>query len=125
MRRIVLGCALVALAGCGLVTPPPPPGTVLVQLNVRNGSPVQATLEVDLPSGAALEGAVQPPILAPGASADVAFHVPVSGAWTIAVNGQDLILSTDMRGRRGVIEDVGIEVVANGMVTFLCKNLCP
>ena len=102
LRRLALGFVIAALAAaCALVDPLPPAGTVLVQLAVHNAASQPAELAVTSGAGNPLPDAVQPPSLPPGATADVRFFVPMGSGWTITVNGQDLILSSDVRGRTG------------------------
>ena len=123
---VALGIAVSVLAAaCALVEPLPPAGTILVQLEVRNGASRPAELGVTSGAGNPLPDAVQPPSLPPGATADVRFFVPMTSGWTITVNKQDLILSTDLRGRSGAIQDIGIDVDQQGNSSWWCRSNCP
>ena len=126
MRRLALGIAVSVLAAaCALVDPLPPPGTILVQLEVHNGATRPADLGITSGANRPVPDAVQPPSLPPGATADVRFYVPMTSDWTITVNNQDLILSSDLRGRSGAIEDIGIDVDPQGNITWWCRSNCP
>ena len=126
LRRLALGIAVSFLAAaCALMDPLPPAGTILVQLEVHNAAPRPAELGVTSGAGGPLSGAVQPPSLPPGATADVRFFVPMTSGWTITVNKQDLILSSDLHGRTGVIQDIGIDVDQQGGITWWCRSNCP
>jgi hypothetical protein len=43
----------------------------------------------------------------------------------IAVNGQDLIMDGDLRGRSGVVSDIGIDIDQQGNTGWWCRNNCP
>jgi hypothetical protein len=82
-------------AGCALVSQPPPPGTVMVQAQVRNVGPVAVELGVSTPAGE-LDGAVQPALLAPRATAQVTFYLPIAARdWWITVNGAGMFPAED------------------------------
>jgi hypothetical protein len=126
LRRLALSIAMSVLAAaCALVDPLPPAGTILVQLEVHNGAARPAELAVTSDPNRPVPDAVQPSSIPPGATADVRFYVPMTSGWTITVNRQDLILSSDMRGRTGVIEDIGIDVDQQGNVSWWCRSNCP
>lgn len=125
LRPVLLGIAMAVLAAaCALVEAPVPPGSVMVQLQVANRSARPAALAVTTGQGA-IPGAVRPPSVPAGATGDVTFFVPMGGSWTITVNGQDLILNSDLRGRAGLINDIGIEVDQSGNSGWWCSGNCP
>ena len=124
LRPAIVAIAFWLLVGaCALVEAPPPPGTILVQLQVTNHGPRAAQLAVV--SGRPIAGAVQPSTVPPGASGDVRFFVPMASDWTITVNGQDLILRQDLGGQSGVIDDKGIEIDQQGNISWWCSGRCP
>jgi hypothetical protein len=125
LRPLALGIAVSILAAaCALVEPPPPAGTVMVQLQVKNGSFRPADLAVATMAGRPLPGLVRPPTVPPGATTDVSFFVPLSSDWMIRVNGQDLIMRSDLRGRTGAINNIGIEVDQSGNSGWWCNANC-
>jgi len=126
MLRLALSIAMSVLAAaCALVDPLPPVGTILVRLEVHNGAARPAELAVTSAANRPVPDAVQPSSIPPGATADVRFYVPMTSGWTITVNQQDLILSSDLRGRSGVIEDIGIDVDQQGNISWWCRTNCP
>ena len=126
LRRLALGVAISVLAAaCALIDPLPPAGTILIQLEVHNAAARPAALGVTTAAGGPLPDAVQPSSLPAGATADVRFYVPMTSDWTITVNKQDLILRSDLRGRTGMIEDIGIDVDQQGNVSWWCSSSCP
>ena len=96
MRSVTFSVALAVLAAaCALVEAPMPAGTFMVQGEVRNMRPGPVELEVRTPAGV-LPGAVQPASLPAGPSnARVTYHLPMTGEWSIAVNGDAFISSSD------------------------------
>jgi hypothetical protein len=111
----------VVAAACALVEPPIPAGTFMVQGEVRNmrAGPVQ--LEVRTPAGV-LPGAVQPATLPAGPStAHLTYYLPITGEWSIAVNGDAFIASGDFGPdiRQGCT--LGIELSADGSSTHGCN----
>jgi hypothetical protein len=129
-RPLVLALASGLLAvACALVEAPPPAGTVMVQLDVNNqfARPVDVAVTMGGASGRvqAIPGAAQPSTVPPKARGDVRFFVPITGSWTIVVNGQDLILGSDLRGRSGVVNDIGIDIDQQGNTSWWCRNNCP
>ena len=126
LGRLALGVAISVLAAaCALIDPLPPAGTILIQLEVHNAAARPAAFGVTTAAGGQLPDAVQPPYLPAGATADVRYYVPMTSDWTITVNKQDLILRSDLRGRTGMIEDIGIDVDQQGNVTWWCSSNCP
>jgi hypothetical protein len=107
-RLAVLAIAAVLIVGCELATPEagtdsaPVGGRVLV-IPVVNDSALPALLlvaEDRQPVGRAV-GVASPPVVPPGATIEVRFHVPDSQTWAIFVNaGPDigpLLLASDLR----------------------------
>ena len=96
LRSVTLGVALSVLAAaCALVEPPSPAGTTLLRTRVRNErGPVELT--VTTPAGV-LPGAVQPTSLPAHSTTDVTFYVPITGQWSIAINGSPDIPGADLR----------------------------
>lgn len=107
--------------GCALIEPMPPAGTVPVQLEVANKSPREVSLSVTI-EGRPLPGSAQPPTLAAGATADVIFYVPIATGWALSVNSEEFL--PELRGRTGEIVDIGIEVDAQGGVSWWCSGRC-
>ena len=122
LRSVTLSVAMVVLAAaCALVEPPVPPGTFEVQGEVQNMRPGPVELEVRTPAGV-LPGAVQPASVAAGPStAKVTYHLPITGEWWIAVNGDPFIASGDFGAeiRQGCT--LGIELSADGSSTHGCN----
>ena len=125
LRSVTLGLALSVLAAaCALVEPPVPAGTFMLQGEVRNLRPGPVQLEVRTPAGV-LPGAVQPASLPAGPTpANVMYHLPITGDWWIAVNGDPFISSRDFGSeiRQGCT--LGIELSADGSSSHGC-NLQP
>ena len=87
LRSVTLGLALFLLAaGCALIEPPPPPGTVKFQVEVRNASRDRYELVVET-DGRAVDGSVQPASVAPGSSASVTLSVPIDQTWELFAGG--------------------------------------
>jgi hypothetical protein len=126
-RPLVLALASGLLAvACALVEAPPPAGTVMVQLNVNNQFVRPVELRVTAGgTSQAIAGAARPSTVPPKARGDVRFFVPITGSWMIVVNGQDLIMDSDLRGRSGVVNDIGIEIDQQGNTGWWCNNNCP
>ena len=122
LRSVTLSVALSVLAAaCALVEPPVPAGTFMVPGEVRNLRAAPVTLEVRTPAGV-LPGAVQPASVPPGPStAHVTYHLPIAGGWSIAVNGDAFISSTDFGPdiREGCT--LGIELSADGSSAHGCN----
>ena len=68
---------------------------------------------------------MDPPSLAPQTAADVTFYVPIAASWTISVNGEELIDSSEVGARRGVFDTVGIDIDVRGNPVWWCKTTCP
>ena len=96
-----------------MFTQPPPPGTRMIQAQVRNNARVPVELGVSTPSGV-LPGAVQPTSLGAGAIADITFYIPLGGEWWITVNGMEMFPATDVNqyARQGC--RLGMEVSTDG-----------
>ncbi len=122
LRSVTFVLALSVLAAaCALVEPPVPAGTFAVQGEVRNMRPGPVELEVRTPAGV-LPGAVQPASLPPGPStAKLMYHLPITGEWWIAVNGDPYIASGDFGAeiRQGCT--IGIELSADGSSMHGCN----
>ena len=90
-RAILLNVALSVLAtACGLVEPPPPAGTRMIEAEVRNLTARPLQLGVSTPTGD-LAGSAQPASLLPGATTRVTFYVPMQGDWTIVLDPRERI----------------------------------
>ncbi|HSK53015.1 MAG TPA: hypothetical protein VLA44_09685 [Clostridia bacterium] len=128
LRSVRLLAGLVALlvtvAGCALVTAPVPPNTVPIELEVDNDSVREGTVEVRRSSGP--EGRLSSPVAVPPRSTTrVILHVPIHGDWWILVNEAVLIGASDLRGQRGVISNIGIDIDAHGAPSWWCRGVCP
>ena len=125
LRSVTLGLALSVLAAaCALVEPPVPAGTFALPGEVRNMRAVPVELEVRTPTGT-LPGAVQPASLPAGPSTTkVTYHVPITGQWSIAVDGDPYIVSGDFGAeiRQGCT--LGLELSADGSSGYGC-NMWP
>lgn len=123
LRLLLLALASGLLAAaCALVDAPLPAGTVVVQLKVNNQ--FGRAVPVAVTTGAATIPA-EPSMVPPLSVGEVRFFVPIGASWTIVVNGQDLILDSDMRGRTGVVRDIGIGIDQQGNTSWWCQRLCP
>jgi hypothetical protein len=90
-RAIVLTVTLSVLAtACGLVEPPPPAGTRMIEAEVRNLTPRPLQPGVATPTGD-LAGSAQPASLLPGATSRVTFYGPMQGDWTIVLDSRERI----------------------------------
>jgi len=122
LRSVTLGLAFSLLAGaCALVEAPVPAGTFNVSGEIRNLRPRRVELEVRTPAGV-LPGAVQPASLPAGPStANVMYHLPITGEWWIAVNGDPFVASGDFGAeiRQGCT--LGIELGADGSSAHGCN----
>jgi hypothetical protein len=124
--RFLLGTALLLLTGaCTSTDAFPHAGTAVLRIRVDNASAEPAQLAVDPGRGAAVPGSVDPPSLAPKTAADVTFYVPIASSWTIRVNGEELIDSSEVPARRGVLDNVGIDIDVRGNPVWWCKPTCP
>ena len=123
---VLLGIAPLLLIGaCTSTDAFPPAGKAVLQIRVDNASAAPAQLAVVPGRGAPVPGSVDPPSLAPKTAADVTFYVPIASSWTIRVNGEELIDSSEVPARRGVLENVGIDVDVRGNPVWWCKPTCP
>jgi hypothetical protein len=125
LRSVTVSVAMSVMAtACALVERPVPAGTFVVQGEVRNMRPGTVELEVRTPAGV-LPGAVQPASLPAGPStANVTYHLPITGEWWIAVNGDPFVASGDFGAeiRQGCT--LGIELSADGSSGHGC-NMAP
>lgn len=123
---LMLGIALVLVnIACTSTDTYPPTGTAVLQIRVNNVSEERALLAVISGPGAPVSGSVDPPSLAPKTAADVTFYVPIASSWTIRVNGEELIDSSEVSARRGVLDNVGIDIDVRGNPVWWCKPSCP
>ena len=86
LRSVTLGLALSVLAtACALVEPPAPPGTYMVQIEVRNERPSSVPFTVYV-RGQPRGDAVQPQSVPAGPSRTaVTFYLPIADDWEIAI----------------------------------------
>ena len=125
LRRVALVIATgMLIASCALTEPLVPAGTIPVQLQVANRSPRPVELAVVTPGYGVIRDAAQPPTLPAGTTADVVFHVPMTGDWEIVVNEATVLLRTDLKGRTGEINRIGIEVDEQGGIGWWCNANC-
>lgn len=98
MRSLTLGIALSILAAaCALTEPPLPPGTVTLQIQVRNQSDEPlGELGVKV-RGGVLPNAAQPPWVPANSATMVTFFVPVSDEWWLAVDGIGIVVGERLR----------------------------
>ena len=123
---VLLGIAPLLLIGaCTSTDAFPRTGTAVLQIRVNNASAEPALLAVVPGRGAPVSGSVDPPSLAPGAATDVTFYVPIASSWAIRVNGEELIDSSEVPARRGVLDNVGIDIDVRGNPVWWCKPTCP
>ena len=105
LRSVTLGFVLSVLAAaCALIEPPPlferfepppPLGTVPMQVQVLNRLSEPQNLTISTPDGVLL-GAVRPPSLPPGDTTTmVTLHVPSDGDWELNVDGERLFGSVE------------------------------
>jgi len=124
--KVLLGIAPLLLIGaCTSIDALPPTGTAVLQIRVNNTSAEPALLAVVPGRGALVSGSVDPPLLAPKTAADVTFYVPIASSWTIRVNGEELIDSSEVPARRGVLDNVGIDIDVRGNPVWWCRPTCP
>lgn len=110
----ILAAAIsVLVAACALVSQPPPPGTRMVRVQVKNTAAVPVELAVTSGS-AVLPGAVQPSTLGPNALAPITFYLPPGDDWSITSNGMLMFdgPSVDEYVRQGC--QMGMEVSTDG-----------
>jgi len=123
---VLLGMAPLLLIGaCTSPDAVPRSGTALLQIQVNNTSSEPALLAVVPGRGAPVSGSVDPPSLAPRTEANVTFYVPIASSWTIRVNGEELIDSSEVPARRGVLDNVGIDIDVRGNPVWWCEPTCP
>jgi hypothetical protein len=86
LRSVTLGVALSVLASaCALTEPPPPPGTYMVQMEVRNEWPNPVPFTVVI-RGQQRPDAVRPPSVPAGPSNTVVtFYLPIADVWEIGI----------------------------------------
>ena len=123
---LLLGNALLLVnVACTSTDTFPPTGTAVLQIRVNNTSAELAQLAVVPGPGAPVAGSVDPPSLGPGTAADVSFYVPIASSWTIRVNGEELIESSEVPALRGVLDNVGIDIDVRGNPVWWCRPTCP
>ena len=115
LRAVTIGVALSVLAAaCALLEQPPPAGTRMVQIEVRNMREHPTDLGVTTLSGP-LPGAAQPASLQAQSTSTVTFHIPMTGDWWIKVNDAYEIPRADL----GPLIEQGCSIViglhANGL----------
>jgi hypothetical protein len=98
LRAVIPGLALSVLAAaCALVEPPPPPGTRVINAEVHNlmARPAELTVRpaAGMAPGAAIPGAVQPPLLPGGSTTDVTLYVPMAGRWWIFLQNSNVVIA--------------------------------
>ena len=121
VRALLVAVAIWVVAACSLAEPPPPPGTRLLSVEVQNGFGLPAQLSVQTGRGI-IQGAAQPPTVAPRSTALVDFFVPLSPEWTISVNSQPVVMGLDLNV--GVSIDAGDIVIGidpEGGTFWRCK----
>jgi hypothetical protein len=124
LRSLTLGVALAVLvAACALFeppVPPPPVGTIPLQVQVQNMRQEPAELSVRTPDGV-LAGAVRPATVPGNSTTEVTFYAP-PGEWSIGVKGSSLApRGNDLIGviRSGCTPLIGLE--ADGGFSFGCQ----
>jgi len=123
---LALAFAATTLGGCDLVTPGAPAGALPIVITVQNEGPMPARLEVrGQGSATGGTGIAQPNIVPPFVTAPARFLVPRTRTWAIWVNGFELIDASDLRGRLGVRDDIGITVDSHGQPSWWCTRDCP
>ena len=123
---LLLGNALLLVnVACASTDTFPPAGTAVLQIRVNNASAELAQLAVVPGPGAPVSGSVDPQSLGPGMAADVSFYVPIASSWTIRVNGEELIESSEVPALRGVLDNVGIDIDVRGNPVWWCRPTCP
>ena len=88
LRTVAPSLALSVLAAaCALVEQPPPPGTRVIEAEVRNLSsrPLELMVQTSQTEGA-LPGAVRPSSVPPGSTAIVTIYVPTAGEWSVLID---------------------------------------
>jgi hypothetical protein len=121
LRSVTLSVAMSVLAAaCGLVQPPPPPDTRMVQIDVRNMREHPTALAAATLTGP-LPGAAQPALLHAHSTATVTFYIPSGGDWWIKVNEAYEIQRADL----GPLVEQGcaisIELQVNGLA-YTCND---
>ena len=113
-----------AMAGCEAIPAQLRGGEPLV-MEVANDGPRPVSLAVGSPGDrGVIRGAAEPAILGPGQTATVRFLVPPGDQWAIFVDDNELMGTLDVGPRRGVIP-MGIEIAADGSVSWWCRADCP
>ena len=117
---VAVGVALSVLAAaCALIEAPPPAGTVMVQVQVRNVSDAPlGELGVKV-RGGVLPNSAQPPWVPADSTTVVTLHVPISDEWWIAVNGIGVVVGE--RARR-LPRSECLEFTTNTVATFGCAR---
>ena len=122
LRAGVLVAAMsVLFAACAMVSQPPPPGTRMVLVQVKNNADVPVELAVTVGS-TVVPGAVQPSSLGPHELADITFYLPLGGDWWITTNGMQMFdaRSVDEYVREGC--RMGMEVSTDGSGGIGCYS---
>ena len=94
-------------------------------MEVANDGPRPVSLAVGSPGDrGVIRGSVEPAFLGARQAATVRFLVPPADDWAIFVDGNELMGSFDVGRRRGAIP-MGIEIGADGSVSWWCRADCP
>jgi len=121
LRSVTLSLALPVLAAaCGLVQPPPPPDTRMVQIEVRNMRGHPTALAVTTLTGPLL-GAAQPALLHANSTANVTFYIPSGGDWWIKVNEAYEIQRADLGPLLEQGCAISIELQVTGLA-YTCRR---
>ena len=121
---VVLMVGVATMAGCEAV-PAQFLGGEAILMEVANDGPRPVSLAVAAPGDRGLiRGSAEPALLAPRRTATVRFIVPPTEQWAIFVDASELMGSFDVGRRRGAIP-MGIEIAADGSLTWWCRADCP
>ena len=121
LRSVTLSVAVSVLAAaCGLVQPPPPPDTRMVQIEIRNMREHPTALAVATLTGP-LPGAAQPALVQAQSTANVTFHIPSGGDWWIKVNEAYEIQRADLGPLIEQGCSISIELQFDGL-TYACND---
>ena len=97
LRAVTMLAVSIVAAACALVEQPPPPGTRVINAEVRNLSsrPLELLVQTS-ETGGALPGAVRPSSVPPGASANVTIYVPTAGEWSVLIDPTSRMTNLDL-----------------------------